>query len=172
MKAAAEVLGNVALGSSYKALIANGVAVVVKKMREMNVLGKDAFDAKGLEALFAYKTPEAEQRGKVSPKSDVYCLGIIILEILTAKFPSQYLSNGNLGSAVVQWVTSAFSEGRQAELLDPDIVGCQNSLGSMEKLLNIGALCTQTSSEQRLDMKEAIRIIEEIQVEEDPESRS
>ncbi|XWS12177.1 hypothetical protein CRYUN_Cryun37aG0067400 [Craigia yunnanensis] len=46
MKAAAEVLGNVALGSSYKALIANGVAVVVKKMREMNVLGKDAFDAK------------------------------------------------------------------------------------------------------------------------------
>ncbi|XWS18795.1 hypothetical protein CRYUN_Cryun32bG0075600 [Craigia yunnanensis] len=284
MKATAEVLGNGALGSSYKATMANGVAVVAKRMREMNALGKDVFDAevkklgklrhpniltplayhyrkeemlfvyeylpkgsllyqlhgdcgtsraeldwparlkivqgisRGLdylhtelaclhvphgnlkssnvllgpdnhpflsdygfcplvsidwvEALFAYKTPEAVQDGKVSPKSDVYCLGIIILEILTGKFPSQYLSNGKGGSDVVQWVTSAFSEGRQVELLDPEITDRQNSLGSMEKLLYIGALCTQTSPEQRLDMKEAIRMIEEIQVEGDPQSRS
>ena len=119
----------------------------------------------GLEALFAYKTPEAVQHGKVSPKSDVYCLGIIILEILTAKFPSQYLSNGNGGSDVVQWVTSTFSEGKQAELLDPEISGCLNSLGSMENLLHIGAICTKNSPEQRLDIKEAIRMIKEIQVE-------
>ncbi|XVE88598.1 hypothetical protein DITRI_Ditri19aG0082100 [Diplodiscus trichospermus] len=284
MKAAAEVLGNGSLGSSYKAKMANGVTVVAKRMREMNVLGKDAFDtevkklgklrhpniltplayhfrkeeklfiyeylpngsllyqlhgdrgtscaeldwptrlkivqgvAEGLdylhtelayldvphgnlkssnvllgpdnhpflsdygfiplinidrvEALFAYKTPEAVQLGKVSPKSDVYCLGIIILEILTGKFPSQYLSNGQGGSDVVQWVASAFSEGRQTELLDPEITGCSNSLSSMEKLLHIGAICTQTNPEQRLDMKEVIRMIEEIQVEDDPESHS
>ncbi|XVF27094.1 hypothetical protein REPUB_Repub14bG0077000 [Reevesia pubescens] len=119
----------------------------------------------GAKALFAYKTPEAIQNGTVSPKSDVYCLGIMILEILTGKFPSQYLSNGKGGTDVVQWVTSAFSEGRQAELLDPEIVGCQNSLGSMEKLLHIGLLCTQSCPDQRLEIKEAIRMIEEIQVE-------
>ena len=119
----------------------------------------------GVETLFASKTPEAIQHGTVSPKSDVYCLGIIILEILTGKFPSQYLSNGKDGTDIVQWVTSAFSEGRQAELLDSEIAGCQNSLGSMEKLLHIGALCTQSSPEKRLEMKEAVRMIEEIQVE-------
>ncbi|XWS16141.1 hypothetical protein CRYUN_Cryun34aG0059900 [Craigia yunnanensis] len=277
MKAAAELLGNGALGSSYKATMANGVAVVVKRMREMNALGKDEFDAEvkrlgklrhpniltplayhyrkeeklfvyeylpkgsllyqlhgdhctsgaeldwparlkivqgiaeeldylhtelasldvphgnlkssnvllgpdnhpflsdyglcplvntdGVEAMFASKTPEAIQHGTVSPKSDVYCLGIIILEILTGKFPSQYLGNGKGGTDIVQCVTSAFSEGRQAELLDPEIAGCLNSLGSMEKLLHIGAICTQNSPEQRLDIKEAIRMIEEIQVE-------
>ncbi|XP_022721103.1 pollen receptor-like kinase 3 [Durio zibethinus] len=284
MKAAAEVLGNGALGSSYKAMMANGAAVVVKRMREMNALGKDAFDAEvkrlgklrhaniltplayhyrkeeklfvyeylpkgsllyqlhgehgtshveldwparlkivqgiakgldylhtelasldvphgnlkssnvllgpdnhpflsdygfcpfvnidGVEALFASKTPEAIQYGTVSPKSDIYCLGIIILEILLGKFPSQYLSNGKDGTDIVQWVASAFSEGRQVELLDPEIAGCQNSLGSMEKLLHIGGLCTQSNPEQRLDMKEAIRMIEEIQVEGDLESHS
>lgn len=121
----------------------------------------------GIEALFAYKTPEAIQHGTVCPKSDVYCLGIIILEMLTGKFPSQYLSNGQGGSDVVQLVTSSLSEGRQAQLLDPEITDHKNSLGSMEKLLIVGALCTRTSLEQRLDMKEAIRMIEEVQVEGD-----
>ena len=45
MRAAAEVLGNGSFGSSYKAVMANGVAVVVKRTREMNVLEKDDFDA-------------------------------------------------------------------------------------------------------------------------------
>lgn len=45
MKATAEVLGNGGLGSSYKAVMANGIAVVVKRMRDMNVKGKDQFEA-------------------------------------------------------------------------------------------------------------------------------
>lgn len=45
MRAAAEVLGNGSFGSSYKAVMANGVAVVVKRTREINALEKDGFDA-------------------------------------------------------------------------------------------------------------------------------
>jgi serine/threonine protein kinase len=44
MKASAEVLANGVLGFSYKAVMSNGVAVVVKRMKEMNTLGRDAFD--------------------------------------------------------------------------------------------------------------------------------
>jgi hypothetical protein len=44
MKAAAEVLGNGGLGSAYRATMANGLSVVVKRMREMNRLQKDGFD--------------------------------------------------------------------------------------------------------------------------------
>ncbi|KAK8546865.1 hypothetical protein V6N13_093904 [Hibiscus sabdariffa] len=44
MKATTEVLGNGALGSSYKTMMANGVVVVVvKRTGEMNSLGKDEF---------------------------------------------------------------------------------------------------------------------------------
>ncbi|XP_012454217.1 pollen receptor-like kinase 3 [Gossypium raimondii] len=281
MKAAAEVLGNGELGYCYKVTMANEVPVVVKRMRDMNALGKDEFHkqvkqfgnlrhpniltplayhyrreekllvyqylpngcllyqlhgehdtshvgldwparlkivqgiAKGLdylhtelasldvphgnlkssnvllgpdnhpflsdygfcslvntdrvEALFAYKTPDVIQHGNVSPKSDVYCLGIVILEILTGRFPSQYLNDGNRGTDVVQWAESAFAESRQAEMLDPEITSSQNSsLANMEKLLHIGLLCTQTSVETRLEIKEALRMIEEVKVEEGP----
>ncbi|KAL5783629.1 hypothetical protein ACOSP7_008658 [Xanthoceras sorbifolium] len=277
MKAAAEVLGNGGLGSAYKAVMANGLGVVVKRMREMNRLTRDNFDAemrrlgalrhpniltplayhyrreeklvvseymskgsllyilhgdrgichsqlswptrlkiiKGIangigflhkefasydlphgnlkssnvlldenyepllsdyafhplinpnsavQAMFAFKTPEYVQFQQVSHKSDVYCLGIIILETLTGKFPSQYLSNGKGGTDVVQWVHTAISEDKETELIDPEISNDTNSLGMMVKLLQIGADCTESDTQQRLDMSEAIRKIEEIQV--------
>ncbi|XP_019430395.1 PREDICTED: pollen receptor-like kinase 3 [Lupinus angustifolius] len=276
MKAAAEMLGNGAFGSSYKAVMANGVAVVVKRTRDMNALEKDGFDAemkkianlkhwniltplayhyrkdeklviseyvprgslqfllhgdrgsshseldwpsrlkivKGIaegmrylhtelassdlphgnlkssnillgpnyepllvdygfshminpasaaQELFAYKAPEAASQGQVSHSCDVYCLGVVILEILTGKFPSQYLSNGKGGTDIVQWVASAISEGRELELLDPQIATSRNnSQGEMKKLLHIGAACTENNPHQRLDMAEAVRRIEEI----------
>lgn len=45
MKAAAEVLGNGMLGSSYKAKMSNGMVVVVKRLKEMNVVDKNGFEA-------------------------------------------------------------------------------------------------------------------------------
>lgn len=283
MKAAAEVLGNGGLGSSYKAMMANGVAVVVKRTREMNALGKEGFDAEmkklgklkhwniltplayhyrkdeklvisefvpkgsllyllhgdrgpshaeldwparlkivrgiaegmrylhaelassnvphgnlkssnvllgpdyepllvdfgfshvvnpsSAQALFAYKAPEAAQ-GEVSRTCDVYCLGVVILEILTGKFPSQYLSNGKGGTDVVEWVTSAISEGMESELLDPEIAIFKNSIGEMVQLLHIGAACIESNPHQRIDMVQAIRRIEEIKSEDGQDSRT
>ncbi|KAG4937912.1 hypothetical protein JHK85_044636 [Glycine max] len=278
MRAAAEVLGNGSFGSSYKAVLANGVAVVVKRTREMNVLEKDDFDAemrkltmlkhwniltplayhfrkdeklviseyvprgsdrgashveldwparlkivRGIaqgmhylytvlgssdlphgnlkssnvllgpdnepmlvdygfshmvnpstiaQTLFAYKAPEAAQQGQVSRSCDVYCLGVVIIEILTGRFPSQYLSNGKGGADVVQWVETAISEGRESEVLDPEIAGSRNWLGEMEQLLHIGAACTESNPQWRLDMAEAVRRIMEIKFEGGHESRS
>lgn len=45
MKAAAEVLGNGGMGSAYKAAMANGLTVVVKRMREINKMSKETFDS-------------------------------------------------------------------------------------------------------------------------------
>ncbi|KAL8102710.1 pollen receptor-like kinase 3 [Apium graveolens] len=278
MKAAAEVLGSGGLGSAYKAMMSNGVSVVVKRIREMNSMTKETFDsemrrigalknkniltplayhyrkdeklmvsefvpkgsllyilhgdrgvshselnwpmrlkiiqgiAKGMgylhsefpsyqlphgnlkssnvllgsnynpllsdyamyplvnttqsaQAMSAFRSPEAVLYQQVSPKSDVYCLGILILEILTGKFPSQYLNNQKGGTDVVQWVQTALSEKRESELIDPEIAGASAaSLEQMQKLLHIAAACTENDQQQRLDMKEAIRRIEEVQV--------
>ncbi|KAJ7979222.1 putative Receptor-like kinase [Quillaja saponaria] len=277
MKAAAEVLGNGGLGSAYKAVMSNGLSVVVKRMREMNKMDRDGFDAemrkfgslrhrniltplayhyrkeekllvsehipkgsllyvlhgdrgithgeltwpnrlkivqgiaRGLEflhseyasydlphgnlkssnvllsddyepllsdfafhpltnpnnavqAMFAYKSPDYVQYQHVSPKSDIYCLGIIILEILTGKFPSQYLSNNKGGTDVVHWVLTAISERREAEVIDPEIGSNTDSLKQMLQLLQIGAAFTESNPDQRLNMREVIRMIEEVQV--------
>ncbi|XP_071723787.1 pollen receptor-like kinase 3 [Rutidosis leptorrhynchoides] len=278
MKAAAEVLGNGSLGSSYKAVMANGFAVVVKRMREMNALGKDCFDAeikkirslkhtniitplayhyrkdeklmiyehiakgsllfvlhgdrgeshaqvnwpsrlkivkgiaKGLgyihselatlgaphgnlkssnilltqeneplltdfgfspminprdnpatsAPIFAYKSPEAAHLGRITPKCDVYCLGLVILEILTGKFPSQY---GKGGTDIIEWVQTSIAEGRGLEILDPEIEVQKKSAGQIEKLIIIGAACAESNPDIRPELGEAISRIEEVQVE-------
>ena len=109
--------------------------------------------------MFAYRAQDQH----VSPKCDVYCLGIVILEIITGKFPSQYLSNGKGGTDVVQWVKSAIEENRETELIDPEIAS-EASEREMQRLLQIAAECTESNPENRLDMKEAIRRIQEIKV--------
>lgn len=118
-----------------------------------------------INVLTGYKSPEALMTQTVSPKCDVYSLGVIILEIVTGKFPSQYHNKGKGGTDVVQWVKSAMLEERELELLDPEIAECTNSLSEMQKLLHIGALCTEYDPEIRIDIREAIRRIEEIQIE-------
>lgn len=118
-----------------------------------------------VQALFAFKTPDFVQNQKVTQKTDVYCLGIIILEVITGKFPAQYHSNGKGGTDVVQWAHSAVSEGMEVELVDPELSSNDtNSRNQMLKLLRIGVACTESNSDQRPKMKEAIRRIEEVQV--------
>ncbi|KAJ8767291.1 hypothetical protein K2173_017335 [Erythroxylum novogranatense] len=279
MKAAAEVLGNGGLGSAYKTMLTTGLSVVVKRVREMNMYGRDMFDAEmrrfgrirhkniltplayhfrkeeklliseympkgslvyvlhgdrgvshaglnwatrlkiiqgianGLkflyseyesynlphgnlkssnvllnddceaklsdyaleplinpshatQTMYAYKTPEYLQTQQVSSKSDVYCLGIIILEVITGKFPSQYLSKGKGGTDVVQWALQGISEQREQEFVDPELSSKSNtdSIHQMKQLLHIGVACAESDPMQRLDMKEAIRRIEGMQV--------
>lgn len=116
------------------------------------------------QSLMAFWSPEAQQCNHVSPKSDVYCLGILILEVVTGKFPSQYLNNGNGGTDVVQWVKSAVAEGREAEVLDPEIAaGSESTSGQMQRLLHIGDACAESNPDQRIDLREAIRRIKGIQ---------
>ncbi|KAF9689808.1 hypothetical protein SADUNF_Sadunf01G0131100 [Salix dunnii] len=117
-----------------------------------------------VQALFGYKAPEAAQYG-VSPMCDVYCLGIIVLEILTGQFPLQYLNNARGGTDVVQWLESAISDGRETELLDPEIASSTNSLGQMRQLLGIGAACVKRNPEQRLDITDAIQMIQDMKLE-------
>lgn len=117
--------------------------------------------------LFAYKSPEVVQGGQVSPKCDMYCLGVLIFEIIIRKFSTQHLNHANGGNDVIEWVKSTVNEGREAELLDPETVNDENTLGAMRRLLQIGAACADSNPEQRLDIREASRRIEEIQLDED-----
>ncbi|XP_057806608.1 pollen receptor-like kinase 3 [Salvia miltiorrhiza] len=120
--------------------------------------------SQSLQALQAYKSPEVMLHQQITPKSDVYCLGVVILEIITGKFPSQYLNNQNGGTDVVQWVREAISNGKVSELIDPEIANAQSSLAEMERMLYIGASCTEDDHLTRVEMREAIRSIEEVQV--------
>lgn len=118
--------------------------------------------AQASQTMFAFRAPEClKDNQNVSVKCDVYCLGIVILETMTGKFPTQYLSNGKGGTDVVLWVKSAIEEKRESEVIDPEIAN-EASEKEMGRLLHIAIECTESDPEKRLDMKEAVRRIQEI----------
>ncbi|KAF3446484.1 hypothetical protein FNV43_RR11663 [Rhamnella rubrinervis] len=288
LRASAEVLGSGSFGSSYKAVLLNGPAMVVKRFRRMNNLGKEEFHehmtmlgslshpnlhpvvayyyrkeekllvsdyvtngslarhlhgrktpgqagldwstrlniikgvARGLAYLYtelpglslphghlkssnvlldrnynpllteyalvpvinrdhaqqfmaAYKSPEYTQFDKTTNKSDVWSLGILILEMLTGKFPENYLKAGKRSgnnSDLATWVNSVVREEWTGEVFDKDMNDTKNGEGELLKLLRIGLCCSEARVELRWDMREALERIEELKERETDEEYS
>ncbi|KAK3180697.1 hypothetical protein Dsin_000086 [Dipteronia sinensis] len=116
--------------------------------------------------MVAYKSPEFLQQGRITKKTDVWGLGILILEILTGKFPSNFLQQGKQKTDVdlANWVNSVVESGDNniSQVFDKDMGGTNNSKGEMMKLLNIALACCEAEVEKRLDIKEAVEKIEEL----------
>ncbi|KAK8654747.1 hypothetical protein V6N13_107347 [Hibiscus sabdariffa] len=114
------------------------------------------------QGLFAYRSPECLQNQQhVSPKSDVYCFGVVILEVMTGKYPSQYLNGEDGGIDVVQWAQSSISENHVEELIDPEILS-SGSINQMVKIIKIGVTCTKSDPDQRLNLSDVISKIQEV----------
>ncbi|XP_057981330.1 pollen receptor-like kinase 1 [Malania oleifera] len=121
--------------------------------------------------LVAYKSPEYRDLHRVTKRTDVWSLGVLIIEILTARFPANYMlqrgqGKGSEESDLARWVSSVAQEAEAsgAEVLDK-AMGGGRSVGSereMMKLLRIGLACCVGDVEKRWDMKEAVERIEEV----------
>lgn len=113
------------------------------------------------QSLVAYKSPEADRDGNVSAKSDVFSFGVVVLEILTGKFPSQYAGlNRAGGTDLVEWIGSAAEQGGWMDLLHPTVVAAaaddQMSSDEIENVLRIGVRCTGEDPDRRPNMTEVI----------------
>lgn len=147
---------NVLLSEDYEPLLADyGMWALVR-------------ESQAAESLMALKAPEATQRSCISPKCDVYFLGVMILEILARKFPSQYLSNGQGGTDLVLWARTAVGEGREAELVDPEVAStADNFVEQMKQLVQIALSCTEDDPDERLGLREAVGRIEGVSSEQE-----
>ena len=57
--------------------------------------------------MIAYKSPEYSLKGQITKKTDVWCLGVLILELLTGTFPENYLTQGyDANMSLVTWVSN------------------------------------------------------------------
>lgn len=113
--------------------------------------------------MMAYKSPEHAKLGRITKKTDIWSLGIIILEILTGKFPENYLTqrydpNADLAS----WVNEMIKEKKTSQVFDAEMGGVKNSKGEMLKLLKIGVSCCEEDVERRLDLGKAVDKIERL----------
>ncbi|KAJ0719498.1 putative protein kinase RLK-Pelle-LRR-III family [Helianthus annuus] len=115
------------------------------------------------EFMVAYKSPEFTYHNRTTNKTDVWCLGILILEILTGKFPANYLKQGKGGSSDLEtWVNSVVREEWTDEVFDKDMKVKKNSEGEMLKLLKIGMYCCEWNVDRRWGLTMAVAKIREL----------
>lgn len=116
------------------------------------------------EHMVAYKSPEYKHTGRITKKTDVWSFGILVLEVLTGRFPSNFLQQAKgTDTDLATWVDSVVRDESNLELvLDRDMTGTGNSEGEMMKLLRIGLSCCEVDVDRRPEFKEVAAMVEEI----------
>ncbi|CAI0388072.1 unnamed protein product [Linum tenue] len=120
------------------------------------------------ELMVAYKSPEYLHHGRVTKKTDVWALGMLILEILTGRIPSTVLKQARDSKEedLAAWVRSVPEEEWPRAAVDKELaeeINEQNQ-GEVVKLVRIGLGCCEADVERRFDLKEAVERIEEVKV--------
>ncbi|KAF8403197.1 hypothetical protein HHK36_011296 [Tetracentron sinense] len=125
--------------------------------------------------LGGYRAPEQLETKRLSQKADVYSFGVLMLEVLTGRAPSQYLSptrpRGEEEEQAVdlpKWVRSVVRDEWTAEVFDPELLRYKNIEEELVAMLNVGMACVVHQPEKRPTMTEVAKMIEDIRVEQSP----
>ncbi|XP_019412937.1 PREDICTED: probably inactive leucine-rich repeat receptor-like protein kinase IMK2 isoform X2 [Lupinus angustifolius] len=106
-----------------------------------------------------YNPPELSITKKPNQKSDVYSLGVIILELLTGKPPGER----NKGMELGEWVTSIVKEEWTNEVFDLELMKDASAIS--DELLNTLKLalhCVDPSPSSRPEVQQVLHQLEEI----------
>ncbi|WVZ69770.1 hypothetical protein U9M48_018505 [Paspalum notatum var. saurae] len=110
-----------------------------------------------------YRAPEVVDTRRLSFKSDVYSLGVLLLELLTGKSPAQASLEGDGTLDLPRWVQSVVREEWTAEVFDVELVRLGASAEEeMVALLQVAMACVATVPDARPDAPDVVRMIEEI----------
>ncbi|GLJ28653.1 hypothetical protein SUGI_0564730 [Cryptomeria japonica] len=116
-----------------------------------------------LKGSIGYIAPEYGLGGNVSVKGDVYSYGILILEMVTRKRPSDDMFVGDM--SLQKWVSSAFPNG-VAEIVDSAVLKDVNENMEENKCLisfiHVGLLCSGESPRERPSMRDVAKALESL----------
>lgn len=114
-------------------------------------------------AALGYRAPELSKLKKANAKTDVYSLGVVMLELLTGKSPGEPMN----GLDLPQWVASIVKEEWTNEVFDLELM--RDAAGSTgDELLNALKLalhCVDPSPAARPDAQQVLQQLEEIKPE-------
>ncbi|KAI3418246.1 Protein kinase domain-containing protein [Psidium guajava] len=120
---------------------------------------------KSLENLAVGRTPELSQGKKLTHKSDIYCFGIIMLELMTGRIPRETTDDDReLASDLSEWVRTTVHGEWSTDILDVEIFAAKDGHDDMLKLTEIALECTDLVPERRPEASELLRRIEEIEI--------
>ncbi|VVB02219.1 unnamed protein product [Arabis nemorensis] len=106
---------------------------------------------------FGYLAPEYMQSGRATEKTDVYSFGVLVLEVLSGKLPTD-TSFIEKGYNVVGWLNFLISENRAREIVDRSCEGVETD--SLDALLSIATKCVSSSPDERPTMHRVVQLLE------------
>ncbi|XP_048133468.1 putative receptor-like protein kinase At3g47110 [Rhodamnia argentea] len=115
-----------------------------------------------------YIAPEYGLEGKVSTKGDVYSFGILLLEVITGKKPTDEIFDAAM--RLRQWVGAAIPD-RVLDIVDSDLLSTNHANPTPWKLesivlsiLELGLECSKDLPEERMDMETVMVQLNKIQL--------
>lgn len=109
-----------------------------------------------------YRAPELSKLKNATAKTDVFSLGVIVLELLTGKSPSEAKD----GLDLPQWVASIVKEEWTNEVFDVELMKDAPNVG--DELLNTLKLalhCVDPAAAARPEAQQVLQKLEEIKAE-------
>lgn len=106
-----------------------------------------------------YRAPELSKLKNASTKTDVYSLGVVILELLTGKSPGEPTN----GMDLPQWVASIVKEEWTNEVFDLELMKDIQTIG--DELLNtlkLALQCVDPAPEARPEARDVLKELQEI----------
>nr|XP_023888110.1 LRR receptor-like serine/threonine-protein kinase EFR [Quercus suber] len=125
---------------------------------------KDATQTRTIGTI-GYIAPEYGSEGRVSTKCDIYSYGIILLEMITRKKPTDEMFVGEL--SIRQWIASlpdkmeAVDDGLLRMEDGRDVTVMQTILSS---ILELGLRCSEELPDERLDVKDVVAKVNKIKL--------
>ncbi|GMN47718.1 hypothetical protein TIFTF001_016887 [Ficus carica] len=109
-----------------------------------------------------YLAPEWMMNMKIDAKADVYSYGIVLLELVSGKCVSDFLSavaQDNEFDHLVQWMTNKIKQEGLKEVIDPRIPENELDMKKVEKLVSVALLCVQEDRHSRPAMSKVVELL-------------
>ncbi|KAF3444119.1 hypothetical protein FNV43_RR13809 [Rhamnella rubrinervis] len=103
-----------------------------------------------------YMAPEVVQTGRPSVQTDVYGYGVLVLEVVCGRRPTE---EGKPG--LVDWIWRLTERGELVSALDVRLKSKGGySMEEVERVLYLGLLCVNPESQSRPTMREVLKVLE------------
>ncbi|CAN8314924.1 unnamed protein product [Cochlearia groenlandica] len=98
----------------------------------------------------------------LTPKSDVYCFGVVLFELITGKKPVKDDYLGDKDTNLVSWVRSLVKKSQGSKAIDTKIQETYSE-DQIEEALKIGYLCTADLPSKRPSMQQVVGLLKDIE---------
>ncbi|OVA09082.1 Protein kinase domain [Macleaya cordata] len=123
------------------------------------LVDEDAHITTVVAGTFGYLAPEYLESGRATEKSDIYSFGVLLLELIAGKRPTDptFLKRG---LNIVGWMNTLVRENQLEDIVDR---GCTDvDLDTVEAILIIAAKCTDANPDDRPSMNHVFQMLVEV----------